>query len=318
MHELDAASPVDDGERGLRAPRDRRVLLRPTAPEGVFIGSHAIAEGRITRRQLADGPYVRVLHGVYADVPVPRDHLLRCRAAALLMPAPAALGGRSAAAVLGAPAPGYRDPVTVVLPAPLKWRGPDGIRVHRAEVSRGDVSDDGHGSRCTSSLQTAWDVAVLETTATAVGVLDAMLRAGHVGTAELGDLLRRRSGRRGSRRVQRVLELADARSESPPESSVRVACVLGGLPAPVPQYEVVEDGRWLARVDLAWPAQRVIVEYEGEHHFDGLQIVRDDTRLARLEAAGRLVIRLAARDLRALDDVVTRIRAALAERTVGA
>ena len=309
---------MDDGGGAFRAPHDRRVLLRPTMPEGVFIGSHAVSEGRITRRHLLEGPYVRVLHGVYADVSVPRDHLLRCRAAALLMPAQAALGGRSAAAVLGAPAPGWRDPVTVVLPAPLKWRGPAGVRVHRTDLAREDVRDDGSGLRCSRAPRTAWDVAALEPTATAVGVLDAMLRAGLVGSSELTGLLRTRAGRFGSQRFRRALELADPRSESPPESAVRVACVLAGLPVPVPQYDVVEGGRWLARVDMAWPAQRVVVEYEGEYHFDGVQIVRDDARLARLAAAGWLVIRVAAHDLRALDDVVARIRIALAERSTRA
>ncbi len=307
---------MDDGGPAVRAPHDHRVLLRPELPEGVFIGSHAVSEGRITRRRLTEGPYVRVLHGVYADVSVPRDHALRCRAAALLMPAQAALGGRSAAAVLGAPAPGWRDPVTVVVPAPLKWRGPEGVRVHRTDLAPGDVLDDGSGLRHTSSLRTAWDVAALETTATAVSVLDAMLRRGTVRATDLSAVLRERSGRRGSRQVRRVLDLADPRSESPPESLVRVACVLAGLPAPVPQYDVLGHGRWLGRVDLAWPEQRVLVEYEGEHHFDGVQIVRDDARLARLTAAGWLVIRLAAADLRALDDVVARIRAALSERSV--
>ncbi len=111
-----AIHPVDDADQVSGSTQDRAVLLRATSPEGVFIGSHAVPEGRITRRGLADGPCSRVLHGVHADVSVPRDHLLRCRAAAPLMPPEAALGGRSAAAVLGAPAPGRRDPVTVVLP----------------------------------------------------------------------------------------------------------------------------------------------------------------------------------------------------------
>ena len=307
------AGSVDDGGRGVSRPHDHRVLTRPARPEGVFIGSHAIAEGRLTRRQLAEGPWSRVLHGVYADASAPRDHLLRCRAAALLMPEGAALGGRSAAAVLGAPAPGWRDPVTVVVPAPLKWRGPEGVRVHRTGFRAGDVLDDGYGLRWTAAPQTAWDIAVLETTPTAVSVIDAMLRSGSVAEGTLEDLARGRSGRRGSRRFRRALELADARSESPPESVVRVACVLGGLPPPVPQFDVVEGGRWLARVDLAWPEQRVVVEYEGEHHFTGVQIVRDDARYAELTAHGWLVIRVAALDLRALDDVVARIRSALGQ-----
>jgi len=88
---------------------------------------------------------------------------------------------------------------------------------------------------------------------------------------------------------------------------VRVACALGGLPAPIPQFDVMADGVWLGRVDLAWPDARVIVEYEGEYRFDGLQIARDDVRLRRLVAAGWRVIRLAAHDLRTMDAVVARI-----------
>jgi very-short-patch-repair endonuclease len=87
---------------------------------------------------------------------------------------------------------------------------------------------------------------------------------------------------------------------------------VGGLPAPIPQFDVVADGVWLARVDLAWPDARVIVEYEGEYHFDGLQIARDDVRLRRLVAAGWRVIRVAAHDLRDMDAVVSRIAAELA------
>jgi hypothetical protein len=98
---------------------------------------------------------------------------------------------------------------------------------------------------------------------------------------------------------------------SPPESWVRVACVRSGLPAPVPQYAVEHDGVRLGEVDLAWPEQKVIVEYEGEYHFDGVQIVKDDRRYARFEAAGWTVIRLSSADVRRMDDVVRRIAVAL-------
>ena len=282
-----------------------------SGPFGVFIGAHAIAEGALTPRRLREGPFVRVLRGVYADPTLPRDHLLRCRAAALLMPEGAALGARSAAAVLGAPAPTYGDPVTVVLPEGTQWRGPAGVRVHRLALGRGEVLENRDGLRHTTALRTAWDVAAFERTPTAVGVLDAMVRAGLLAEADLLGLLRQGAGRWGSRRVRQAFELVDGRSQSPPESWVRVACALGGLPAPVPQFDVVEDGVWLARVDLAWPEARVLVEYEGEYHFDGVQIARDDVRLRPLIAAGWTVIRLAAHDLRNLDAVIARIAAAL-------
>jgi hypothetical protein len=184
--------------------------------------------------------------------------------------------------------------------------------VHRTDLSAADVLSDGTGLRHTAPLRTAWDVGALETTATAVSVLDAMLRAGTVRAADLSAVLRRRAGRRGSRRVRRVLDLADPRGESPPESLVRVACVLGGLPSPVPQYDVVGRGGGWPGSTSHGPEHRVLVEHEGEHHVDGVQIVRDDGRLARLVAAGWLVVRVAAHDLRALDDVVARVRAALA------
>lgn len=283
------------------------MLLRSLGLHGVFLGTHAIAEGSLTERQLRDGPYVRVLRGVYADPSLARDHHLKCRAAALLMPETAALGARSAATLIGAPAPGYADPVTVVLPEGVQWRGPRGVRVHRARLIPPDVLEDPDGVRHTTPLRTAWDVALLEPPGTAVGVLDAMVAAGSIEAGQLAQLLRDGAGRWGSKRVRRAFELVDGRSESPPESWVRVACALAGLPAPVPQYEVVVDGSWLARVDLAWPEARLVVEYEGAYHFDGLQIARDDIRIQRLLAAGWRVIRLAAHDLRDMDAVVHRI-----------
>jgi very-short-patch-repair endonuclease len=92
--------------------------------------------------------------------------------------------------------------------------------------------------------------------------------------------------------------------------------VLAGL-EPVPQHEIVVDGRFLARVDFAWPEAKVALEYEGAYHFDGVQILRDDARYSALVAAGWTVIRISAPDLRNLDSVVERVRMALAGRRQG-
>jgi hypothetical protein len=289
------------------------MALRSLTPLGVFVGSSAIAEGYLTRRQLNEGPYARVLHGVYADPSLPRDHLLMCRAAALLMPDGAALGGRSAATVLGGPAPSYGEPVTVVLPPSVQWGGPRGVRVHRVPLTTGEVLVEPEWLLPhTAVLRTAWDVAALESAATAVGVLDALIHDGVLDAQRLPELLRAGSGRWGSRKVRRAFELVDGRSQSPPESWVRFACAFARLPAPVPQYDVMHEGRRLASVDLAWPEARLIVEYEGEYHFDGVQIVKDDERYERLVAAGWRVIRLSSHDLRNMSAVVQRIREALA------
>jgi very-short-patch-repair endonuclease len=60
-----------------------------------------------------------------------------------------------------------------------------------------------------------------------------------------------------------------------------------------------------------WPEARLIVEYEGAHHFDELQIRQDDQRYRRLTAAGWRVIRLSSADLRDLAAVVARIASLL-------
>jgi very-short-patch-repair endonuclease len=65
------------------------------------------------------------------------------------------------------------------------------------------------------------------------------------------------------------------------------------------------------RLDLGWPEAKLALEYEGAHHFEGPQIVLDDERYADLVAAGWRIIRVSASDLRDLDGVVVRIRAAL-------
>jgi hypothetical protein len=279
---------------------------------GVFLGSHALAEQAVTPRQLKTGLYRRLLHNVYADPGLPAEHQLYARGAALVMPENAALGGRSAAAWFGAPFASAIEPVFVVVPSDSPWRGPRGVRVHRTALATEDVLtvDDGE-IRLTTPMRTAWDVAALETVPTAVAILDGMVRAGHLDLEACRRVHAAARGRWRSSRVGKVLPLVDGRSESPPESWVRVACARVGLPAPVPQFVVLAAGEFLGRVDLAWPESRLIVEYEGAHHFDELQIRRDDRRYERLVAAGWRVIRLSAADLRDMDAVVERIARAL-------
>ncbi len=178
--------------------------------------------------------------------------------------------------------------------------------MHRTDLEPADIEmrDDVPVS---SALRTAWDVAALETMAIAVAALDAMVRNGAVDGSGLARMVEAGAGHWGVSRVRRAVDLVDPRAESPPESWVRVALTLAGL-RPVPQYEVWADGEWLARVDLAFPEERVVIEYEGTYHFDGIQIAYDDVRLRRLVEAGWRVIRLSAADLRDLDSVVARIR----------
>jgi hypothetical protein len=260
--------------------------------------------------------YRRVLRNVYADPSQTFDHELLSRAAALVMPPYAVLGGRSAAIWWGAATAGVTDPVLVLVPPSSAWRGPKGVRVHRTELAPGDVETIEDGLRITSAERTAREAAVLERTMDAVACLDAMAHGGALTDAMLRRLSGTTSGTWGSRRLQKILPLVDGRAQSPPESWVRVACHFAGLPAPVPQFAVVENGVFLGAVDLAWPGAKLIVEYEGAYHFEETQIVKDDARYAALIAAGWYVIRLSSADLRDLDAVVERIRDGLSAATM--
>jgi hypothetical protein len=282
----------------------------------LFVGSHAVAEGLLSKRQIEAGLYRRVLRNVYAEPHLVHDHRLKARAAALLMPPEAAVGGRSAAAWFGAPFSSASDPVLVVVPQDSRWKGPRGVQVHRTDLRPGDLRTSDDGVRLTTARRTSWDVATLETTMSAVALLDGMVRDAALNDGELTEAVLAheftgRRGRWGSRRAQFILPLVDGRAMSPPESRVRVACHLAGLPHPVPQFEVFASGVFLGQVDLAWPEARLIVEYEGAYHFDGLQIISDDARYEAFVAAGWRVIRLSSLDLHDLDGVVERIRAAL-------
>lgn len=104
----------------------------------------------------------------------------------------------------------------------------------------------------------------------------------------------------------------DPGAESPQESRLRVRIVVAGLPPPVTQYVVERDGRFVARVDLAWPEYRVAVEYDGVWHAESDQIHRDRRRLNRLLGSDWIVLHVTARRLRDdLEGFLAELRAAL-------
>jgi hypothetical protein len=113
-----------------------------------------------------------------------------------------------------------------------------------------------------------------------------------------------------------LLTLVDGRAESPMETRLRLLLHDAGAPTPIPQYEVRDDdGRFIARVDLAYPQWRIALEYEGDHHRERAQFRRDIRRANALRQAGWLVLRFTADDvLRRPRDVVDQVAAAIRER----
>ena len=112
---------------------------------------------------------------------------------------------------------------------------------------------------------------------------------------------------------QRLPEI-EPLTESPMETYSRLTLVEGGLPRPVAQYEVYEgEGRFVARLDLAYPELKVAVEYDGALHW--AQRREDDRRRDRLRVLGWTVIVVSASDIhREPAQLVAQVSAALAAR----
>ena len=95
---------------------------------------------------------------------------------------------------------------------------------------------------------------------------------------------------------------------------MRCQLVLDGIPRPECNFDVVVHGVWLARVDLAWPSERVAVEYDGAVHGEERVRRTDAVRRNLLQDAGWLVIVLTARDLSRPSDAAALVRSALITR----
>jgi len=99
-----------------------------------------------------------------------------------------------------------------------------------------------------------------------------------------------RAGRiRGGRLLEVALEpfSGNVRLGSEKEALVLRRIHQWGLPAPVCQYEIRDvNGRFIARVDFAWPAWRFGLEYEGDEAHAPRRWGHDRRRLGAIENIG--------------------------------
>lgn len=251
-------------------------------------------------RALAQGSWQRVLRGTYVEVAEP-DLLVRSLAASRLLPDSTVVADRCLLWLLGIdvlpPGPPLLE---VVVPRGRVVPKRLGVRARTAAVPAGDrMRLQPVDVPCLRPVRAVADLLRQLPLGEAVVVADAVQHAELADAAALQTELERHGGLRGVRRAFHALELSDARAESPPESRVRLALVRAGL-HPVPQH-VVRDacGRALARVDLAFPEQRVAVEYDGRavHEYEDV-FARDRQRQNELVRAGWVVLRFTAADLR--------------------
>ncbi|MEQ6896545.1 DUF559 domain-containing protein [Microbacterium sp. KR10-403] len=125
-------------------------------------------------------------------------------------------------------------------------------------------------------------------------------------------------GRRaGVNALRAALPQVRSRSASRPETRCRLLIVDAGMPEPELNWTVNDEyGSFVACVDLAYPALKIAIEYEGEHHLkDPAQWAKDIERYERLARLGWHVVRVTKAALFGdPQSVVRRVRSAVAER----
>jgi hypothetical protein len=125
------------------------------------------------------------------------------------------------------------------------------------------------------------------------------------------DQLEQMRGRYGSRLPLDVFRWVRPRTDSPPETLLRLTVLAVGYPEPLVNPEIQLDGRsnWL---DLAWAERKIDLEFHGNLHFEGSQPLGDLYRRRALEALGWTVIEATTSDLRSPKSLLARLAEAFA------
>ncbi len=196
------------------------------------------------------------------------------------------------------------------------------IVVHRMKLY-GDEVTTVDGIPVTTPERTWLDMAELLTVDELVALGDSCVRVPrtafedrdmpHCGVVDLQRMIDRHKGKRGLRKAKEAIELVRVGSDSPQETLLRLAVVRAGLPEPDLNVPIIgADGGRHHEPDLSYRKHRIGIEYEGEHHGEEGQIVRDIARSESYQALGWTEVRISKRHM--LDDAkpaVAKIRAAL-------
>jgi Protein of unknown function (DUF559) len=258
---------------------------------------------------------------VYIDAAAPLDHSIWREAALLLAPPGTVLGYRSALG-LYCPAlePNASAPVDVIVPRTTSLKVQRRLRIHRTTLTSADVRS-WLGLPVTTSARTGFDLARGTDLVDAVICVDALLDRRVTTKEEISRYLP--LSLPGTRGAARVLALSSPGAESPMETRTRLMLVFAGLPTPTVQHEVWSNREFVARLDLAYPALRLGIEYDGDQHRQRETFQADAVRANRLRLCGWTVLRFTANDvLRHPDRAVHQVAALLtashsADRTAG-
>ena len=129
----------------------------------------------------------------------------------------------------------------------------------------------------TTPARTAFDLGRYQKRSSAIGRLDALMRAAPFRDDEVLMLMRRYGPVRGVRQLRSLLPLVDAGAESLKESSLRLLLIDNGFPIPETQIPVSEGVEPFAYLDMGWRDLQLAVEYDGDQHRSKADRDRDAT-----------------------------------------
>jgi hypothetical protein len=262
----------------------------------------------VTDRRLSGPSYQSLLRGAHAVSSLTVTHAERILAARAVLPADAVLGGRSALWAHGVTLADPDEPVEVVLPPDRRVRRRTHVAV-RGDVLQPDEVMSSVWGPVTTPARTAFDLGRRGVLRQSVPQLDALARSTGVTADDVAPLLRAHRGARYITRLPEALAEMNGLAESVRESQLRLLVVEAGFPRPTPQYTIRDpSGRFVARVDLAWPDLRIALEYDGGHHDSPDQIVVDRQRLNAVQLCGWSVLVIDRHQLLDEHRVLTAIR----------
>jgi hypothetical protein len=283
---------------------------------------HLLGVSEETRRhRLATGRWELVHDSAYRVAGAPTTWRATLLAACWAGGTRGVASHRSAAALYDLPS-GRRDLAEITCPRSQRARH-GGLVVHESRLlTTADITIV-DAIPCTTIERTLFAIAGLGKPRTLELALDAALRrelTSHVALNEAADRVAKR-GRLGSARFRAAIAArtpGEVLPESAPERLLATALTRHGLPAPDLQH-VIRDasGAFVARIDLAYPQWKILVEYDSyQEHIGKLALVRDSARRNALAALGFTTLTATAADLRddasGLARAIRRVRARVA------
>lgn len=306
--------------------------LRQTSDElGVFLRREALAVGydqKTITRLARCGTFHRVRHGAYTfgdaweSATAEQRHRITARAVLRTAKADALLSHVSAALEYGLPI--WDLPLGEVHTTRLDGhagRREAGIRHHQGLLGPGDRHEV-KGIPVTSPARTAVDLTTMTDAEHALVPINAMLHEGLMTTEDFLTRLGQAEHWPDTLSGHVVKRLLNPKCESPGESRTDYLCWAQGLPRPEAQVEIFDDhGRFVARVDFAWPDHGVFLEFDGRVKYEKLLrpgedaadvVIREKRREERAcEVTGWRCIRITWSDLAKPEQLARRIRAML-------